>query len=87
MRRGGAVMTMTSLLGFLGWCTVINVGILILWFLCFALGHDAFFRYHSKLFKITAQQFDAIHYALMGYYKFLILVFNAVPYLVLRLAV
>jgi hypothetical protein len=42
---------------------------------------------HSKWFKIKVETFDAIHYAGLGIYRMLIIVFNLIPYLVLRFAV
>jgi hypothetical protein len=33
---------------FLLWCTVINYGILLVWFLVFTLAHDRMRRFHGK---------------------------------------
>ena len=68
----------------LAWCSVINIGVLIFWFLFFMLAHDWIYRYHGKWFTLTIERFDAIHYAFMGFYKLNIFIFNLVPYLVLR---
>jgi hypothetical protein len=68
---------------FLLWCSVINYGLLLLWFLAFALAHDALYRFHGRWFRWTAEQFDALHYAGMALYKLGILLFNLVPYVAL----
>ncbi len=68
---------------FLLWCTVINYGILLVWFLCFALAHDWIQRIHGRWFRLSSDQFDAIHYAGMALFKIEILLFNLVPFVVL----
>ena len=71
----------------LAWCTVINMGLLIGWFLIFFFAHDWIYRFHSKWYQIPQDRFDAIHYAGMVLFKILILMFNLVPYLALRIIV
>lgn len=67
----------------LGWCIVVNYGILIVWFLVFMLAHDWFHRFHGQWFRLSTEQFDAIHYAIMGIYKIGIILFNLAPYVAL----
>jgi hypothetical protein len=67
------------------WCTIINYGVLIVWFLCFLLAHDWMHGLHSRWFSLSAAQFDALHYAGMALYKIGILLCNLVPYIALRL--
>ena len=69
--------------GMLGWCTVINIGLLLWWFLFFWLAHDWMYRFHGKWFKISVEAFDSIHYAGMAVFKLGILLLNLVPYLAL----
>ncbi len=69
----------------LAWSTVINLAVLIWWFLAFSLGHDLMYRLHGRWFRVSTEAFDAVHYAGMAFYKILILVFNLVPYLVMRI--
>lgn len=68
---------------FLLWCAVINYGVLLVWFLFFMLAHDWMQRLHGRWFRISAEQFDAIHYAAMAIYKVGVLLFNLVPLAVL----
>ena len=65
------------------WCFIINIGILLWWFLFFSLAHDWVYRFHGKWFKLSVERFDAIHYASMAFYKICIFVFNIVPYFAL----
>ena len=76
-------MSITMALRFLLWCTVINYGLLLVWALLFLLAHDWMLRLHGRWFRLTVEQFDALHYAGMTLYKLAIILFNLVPYLAL----
>ena len=78
-------MTLELVRDVLGWCAIMNYGVLFLWFAFFALAHDWLFRLHSVWFKLSAEQFDAIHYVCMAIFKLFIFTFNLAPYLALRL--
>ena len=80
-------MTVEQIRDVLGWCAVINIGLLLWWFLMFALAHDFVYRLHGKWFKLTVERFDAIHYAGMAFFKIGIFLLNIVPYLALRIVV
>jgi hypothetical protein len=68
---------------FLLWCTVINYGVLMVWFLFFVYAHDWIRGLHGRWFRVPGDQFDAIHYAMMGIFKLGIILFNLVPLVVL----
>jgi hypothetical protein len=68
---------------FLLWCTVINYGILLVWFLVFVFAHDSIQRIHGKWFRLSGEQFDALHYAGMSILKIGIILLNLVPFVVL----
>jgi hypothetical protein len=78
-------MSIETLRSFLLACTVINYAILMVWFLAFMMAHDTLHRLHSRWFRLSADQFDAIHYAGMAIYKIGILLLNLAPYLALRM--
>jgi hypothetical protein len=67
------------------WCTVINYGVLLVWFLFFILSRGFIHRLHSRWFQLSRQQFDIIHHAGMGIFKLGIILLNLVPYLALRI--
>jgi hypothetical protein len=67
------------------WCTIIDYGILLIWFLFFLFLHDWLYRLHTRWFHLSRDQFDALHYAGMSIYKIGILLFNLVPLAVLWL--
>jgi hypothetical protein len=70
---------------FLAWCTVLNWIALLFWWAMLFLAGDWVYGMHSKWFKISRETFDAIHYGGLALFKATILLFNFVPYLVLRL--
>ena len=67
------------------WCTVINYAVLVLWFLVFRSAHGWMYRLHGRWFRLSPEQFDAIHYGAMAAYKIGILLLNLVPYVALRI--
>jgi len=70
---------------FLLWCTVINYGILLVWFLVFVFAHDWIQRIHGRWFRLSNEQFDALHYAGMTILKTGIILLNLVPFVVLSI--
>lgn len=69
----------------IAWSAILNLGILLCWFLIFTLAHDWMYRLHGKWFTFSAEAFDALHYGGMGLYKLGILLFNVAPYLAMRI--
>ena len=78
-------MTVDTLREFLGWCAVINFGVLLVWFLAFALARDFIQDLHHRWFPLPVAHFTTLHYGGMGLFKLGILFFNVAPYLALHL--
>jgi hypothetical protein len=76
-------MTLELTRTFLLWFTVTNYGILLVWFLVFASAHDWMLRLHGRWFRLSREQFDALHYAGMSVYKIGILLFGLAPLIAL----
>ncbi len=76
-------MTIDLVRNALMWCSIINMGLLLWWFLFFTLAHDWVYRFHGKWFKLTVERFDTIHYAGIAFFKICIFMFNIVPYVAL----
>ncbi len=79
-------MDIPTIREFLGWCAILNMGLLLWWFAFIAFAHDWVYRVHSRWYKVSVEQFDAIHYAGMTYFKIAIFVLNVVPYFALLIA-
>jgi hypothetical protein len=80
-------MTIDILRAVLGWATVINMGIVTLWFVLIVYAHDWVYQLHSRWFTLSVERFDSIHYAGMAFYKISIYLFNLVPFLALQIVV
>jgi hypothetical protein len=78
-------MTITQWSSFFIWCTVINYGVLMVWFGAIVMFKDKIHHLHAKWFKLTEEQFDMVHYIGIAIYKVLVLVFCLVPAIALRL--
>lgn len=78
-------MSIEQLRDALLYCTVINFGLLVLWGLFFLLPHAWLYRLAGRVFRLSAEQFDAINLAGIVFYKLSVLLFNLVPYLALRI--
>ncbi len=76
-------MTVEFMRQFLLWCTIINLGILIVWWLGFVIARDWMQSIHGNWFRLTDERFDAAHYSGMAHFKIGIILFNAVPLVVL----
>ena len=80
-------MTLELLRAFLGWCAVINIGLLVWWLLIITLAHDWVYRLHCQWLNLSVERFNTIHYAGMALFKLSIFFFNIVPYLALRIII
>jgi len=78
-------MTIEIVRKVLAWCAVMNIGLLVWWFIFIALAHDWTYRLHSKWFKISVETFDSIHYAGMASFKMGTLLFILIPYFALHI--
>ena len=78
-------MTVDAIRHFLLGCTVINYGILLVWFLVFVFAHDWMLHLHGRWFQLSPDQFDALHYGGMTIFKVGIMLLNLVPFVALSL--
>ena len=69
---------------FLGWCSLINIGLLVFVTVWLVALRDWTKRIHSSLLGVDMNELDVIYFRYLANYKMLVLVFNIVPYIVLR---
>lgn len=79
------LLLIEQLTAFLGWCTLINIGLLLFSTLMIALIKDFAIRVHSKMFDLDPQTLPTMYFDYLGRFKVLVIVFNLVPYLALRI--
>ncbi|MGI9273337.1 MAG: DUF6868 family protein [Endozoicomonas sp.] len=78
-------MTIDHLTTFFGWCSVINMVVLILFSIALTTLKEAITSTHSKLFGISRDSLATMYFQYLGNYKIAIFIFNLVPYLALKL--
>jgi len=76
-------MSLEMLKAFFMWCTIINIGLMMISFVLLTLCSDWVYRVHSKWFPISRVAFNTILYSFMGVYKLLVFVFCIVPWIAL----
>lgn len=78
-------MDLATLTTFFGWCTVINVGLLLFWTLFVVTAPDLVYRTQSKWFPISREAFNVAMYSFLGLFKVFVIVLNIVPYVALKI--
>ncbi|MCJ7590027.1 MAG: hypothetical protein MUO51_01585 [Woeseiaceae bacterium] len=78
-------MTVENALAVLGWCMVVNFGILMIWAVAMMVAPNLTYRTQRLVTSISQEEFERTIYRLMGQYKLGILFFNFAPYIALRI--
>ena len=69
---------------FLGWCTVINVGLLVLAAFAMMTMRRFMIKVHSTMFNLSEENLSRAYFQYLAMYKIAIIVFNLVPYIALK---
>lgn len=78
-------MTLEVFTSFLAWCTLLNLLVFVVWFFFITAAGGWTRRMHRKWFPLSDEEFAALYYRVLAYFKLLWVFFNLTPYLVLRL--
>ena len=78
-------MDIQMLTRFFMWCTILNMGLLMLSFLMLAFAGDFVYRTHSKWFSMPRETFNVVLYSFLGMYKIIVIAFNVVPWAALAI--
>ena len=78
-------MTIEIVRDFLLWCAVLNYALLLVWALLLLLPHYWLQRVWGRRLRLSPEQFEAINFAGMVFYKTGIILFFLVPYISLRI--
>lgn len=76
-------MDIEHLISFFGWCAVINIGVLLYWAFFLIVIPDWTYRYTNRWLSVTQEDFNRIHFQLIGIFKLGVILFNIVPYFAL----
>ena len=74
-----------TLTEFLGWCTVINAGLLVIAALSLMTMRSWIAPLHSRMFKVSEENLSRYYFQYLGNYKLLVFTLNLVPYLALKI--
>ncbi len=78
-------MTIETIRTFFGWCTVINIGLLIFSSIFLIAMRGTASRIHGKMFNLDEKYLSQTYFQWLAQYKIAIIVFNIVPYFALRI--
>lgn len=78
-------MYLEPLRDFLGWCTLINLGLLVIITVSPLLFRKKVGRLHARMFGFDPSLAPLECYHFIAYYKMAVLIFNLAPYLALRI--
>ncbi len=78
-------MPIESLLAFFGWCSVINIGLILLLLLLTAVANKEGFPFDviAKIFRISKEAVRATHFRVFQQFRVAVLMLNIVPYIAL----
>ncbi len=80
-------MDVQILTRFFMWCTILNMGLLVLSFLILAFAGDFVYKIHGKWFPMPRETFNVVLYSFLGMYKIIVFVFNVIPWAALAIIV
>jgi len=81
----GAIMDIELLTSFFMWCSIVNIGLLVISFLLWMVASDWIYALQSKWFPMSRETLTVVFYCLIGFYKITIYIFNIVPWVVLEI--
>lgn len=81
------MITTESLTQFFGWCSVINIALLVFTTVIIMILREPILTIHSKLFNIEEEKLQLLYIQFIALYKIAIIMLNVVPYVALKLMV
>lgn len=79
------MITIEIMIAFLGWCSVINIGMLILSAIFIIIFNDTVIKIHAKMFDLDKLYLQQSYFKYLAQYKIIIIIFNIVPYFALKI--
>ncbi len=76
-------MDLPTLTAFFMWCTIINVGILIVWTIVFGIAPEFTYRMQTKFFPMPRETFNVVVLSGISMFRIVFVVFSLVPYVAL----
>ncbi len=76
-------MNIEILKQFFMWATVLNFGLLAIWTLVLGLMPEFAYRAHIRFVKLSRESWNNQMFALLAFYKLMVMLFFATPWVVL----
>lgn len=76
-------MDLQTLTTFFMWCTILNLGLLILTSIMCIFFADFSYRMNHRFFSISREAFNVVIISFLGLFKIFVIVFSIVPYIAL----
>ncbi len=77
--------SLETLTAFFGWCTVINLGLLMVAAVVLGLMRGSISQIHAKMFNLNEADLSRAYFQYLAQYKIAVLVLNLVPYIALKI--
>ena len=78
-------MNIEAIREFLGWCTIINIGVLAFSAIMVIALRGTISKIHQKMFGLDEAAVHQAYFRYLANYKVAIIVFNLTPYIALRI--
>ena len=76
---------LASAAAFFGWATLINIVLLLIVALSITVLRCPIAKIHSKLFGMSEAELTPLYFQYLANYKLLVIIFNLVPYIALKI--
>jgi uncharacterized protein DUF6868 len=77
--------TIETIREFIGWCTVINIGLMIFSAIIVIAFRGPILRIHAKMFNLDEKYLSRAYFQYLAQYKIAVIVFNIIPYFALKI--
>ena len=79
------MISIDALTAFFGWCTAINVGILIVAAISLLAGREPISKIHARMSGLSEADLARAYFQYLAQYKIAIFVLNLAPYVALKM--
>ena len=79
------MISIDTLTAFLGWCTVLNIGMLSLTIFLVTVLKEPLIKAHVRLFGVNRENLQLSYFQYLGHIKVAIFMLNLMPYLALKI--
>ena len=79
------MISIDTLTTFLGWCTVLNIGMLSFTVFLVTVLKEPMIKAHVKIFGINRENLQLTYFKYLGHFKIAIYMLNLMPYIALKI--